>query len=78
MFNALKYTESLEKAGFTRKQAEKSISILIEIMEQNLATKNDISKLEHRLRELELRMTVKLGSMLVVSIGIMTAIQKIF
>lgn len=70
MFNALKYTQELEGVGFTREQAEKSVKILMEIMQENLATKQDI-------KELELRMTINLGSLIVLTVGVMTAIAKL-
>lgn len=49
MFNALKYTQELEKAGFTREQAEVSMKLLIDIMNENFATKSDLKELELRL-----------------------------
>ena len=42
MFNAIKYTQELEKAGFTRKQAEVSANLLIDTMTDSLATKMDL------------------------------------
>lgn len=106
MFNALKYTEILETVGFTREQAEQSIKVLIEVMEQNLASSQDlkdlkqeligeISKLDQKvtteaskldqkitnisyeMKNLEARMTIKLGSLMVLAIGIVTALNKI-
>lgn len=57
MFNALKYTEELEKAGFTRQQAEISVKVLIEVMNDNFATKSDLKDanlvLRADLREME-------------------------
>ncbi len=38
MFNTLKYAKILEGVGFTKDQAETSITILVEIMEDKLAT----------------------------------------
>jgi hypothetical protein len=49
MFNTLKYAKLLEEAGFSREQAETSIKIPIEIMEEKLATKQDISELKSEL-----------------------------
>ena len=34
MFNALRYTRKLEELGLTKNQAEASMDILIEIMEE--------------------------------------------
>ena len=56
-FNALKYVEELEQAGFTDEQAKAQIRILQEVVESDLATKQDIRELERDIRELELRIT---------------------
>ncbi len=45
MFNTLRYAKILEESGFSRDQAETSIKILVEIMEDKLATKQDLSEL---------------------------------
>ena len=50
MFNALKYTNIMERAGFTKEQAETSLRILIEIMDQNFASKTDIQLSETNIR----------------------------
>lgn len=42
MFNTLKYANMLEEVGFSREQAETSVQILVEIMEDKLATKQDM------------------------------------
>lgn len=88
MFNSLRYTKKLEEVGFTRIQAEISIEILMEIMQENLVTKHDLLDLKnemnlkfidviHKLEKLESKMTIKLGAMLVTAIALMTAIQKL-
>lgn len=88
MFNTLKYAKMLEEVGFSRDQAETSIGILVEIMEDKLATKEDLRKLEERIEHsfqevkssvqlLESKMTVRMGTMLAASIAILTAIQKL-
>jgi hypothetical protein len=46
MFNALRYIEELEKAGFTHNQAEVSARVLIDVMNENFATKPDIKELD--------------------------------
>ena len=45
MFNTLKYAKILEEVGFSREQAETSIKILVEIMEDKLASKQDFQDL---------------------------------
>ena len=69
MFNTLKYAKILEEVGFSRDQAETSIKILVEIME-------DILELRHEMLQLESRMTIKMGGMMAASIAIITAVTK--
>ena len=69
-FNTLKYAKILEGVGFSRKQAEATTEILVEIMEDKLASKED-------LRNLEFRLTIRLGTMIGAAIAILTAIQKL-
>jgi chaperonin cofactor prefoldin len=117
MFNALKYTEELEKAGFSREQAETSVKLLIEVMNENFATKSDLTEAAHKIetrikdlesttkeldgrmgsqfkevtsaiqslehkhdssaRELEYKLTIKLGAFLTLAVGTTAAIVKI-
>lgn len=44
MINTLKYAKLLEDVGFSRDQAETSIQILAETMEDKLATKQDLQE----------------------------------
>jgi hypothetical protein len=78
----------LEEVGFSRPQAETSIQIMVDSMDEKFATKQDLEDLdlrverrfdqiEHRLLELESRLTIKMGTMLAASIAILTAIQKL-
>lgn len=59
MFNTLRYAKILEEAGFSREQAETSIKILVEIMEDKLATKQDIQGLARIVDLHELRVDVQ-------------------
>ena len=65
MFNALKYTEELEKAGFTHEQAEVSMKLLIDIMNENFATKSDIEKFATKadLKDVEYKLEFKIQSL---------------
>jgi hypothetical protein len=70
-FDTLKLARSLrEKAKFPSEQAEGVADALAEAFQSEIATKSDLRELEHRL-------TVKIGSMLVVAIGILTALLKL-
>ncbi len=70
-FDTLKLARSLrDKAKFDPEQAEGVADALAEAFQEEVATKTD-------LRELELRLTIKIGSMLVIAIGILTALLKL-
>ncbi len=69
-FNAIEYVGKLREAGVPDEQAEAQVSILHDIVESNLATKRDLKKLE-------LRMTIKLGGLMVVCIGIVVALSNL-
>jgi hypothetical protein len=81
MFDSLKYAKQLEAAGITREQAEAHIHIIGEIVEGELATKQDIRELEHKLIELEYRLIIKLsaivGTMITVAIALTAGITKL-
>ena len=69
-FNAFKYVGELREAGVPEKQAETHLRILHEIVESNLATKRD-------LKELEQRIIIKLGALMVATIGIIVALSNL-
>jgi len=49
MNNTLKYVKFLESTGVSREQAEAHVQLIVEIMEDNLATKQDLKNLETKL-----------------------------
>ena len=57
-FDTLAYAKKLKSVGFTEEQAEVQAEALSDLINDQLATKQD-------LKELELRMTVKVGAMLI-------------
>jgi hypothetical protein len=70
VFDTLEYAKKLKAAGFTEKQAEIQAEALAEMFENQIATKRD-------LRELEYRLLIRLGGMITLAIGIVTAIVKL-
>lgn len=80
-FDTLKFAERLEKAGMTREQAslmaEAQKEVFAEALETQLATKPDVARLENRIEQLELRLTIKLGTMMVVAVGVVAALVKV-
>lgn len=77
MFDTLKYSRALEATGVPREQAEVHVRIISEIVEGDLATKQDIKNLEHKLVELEYRLIVKLGALMATLIATAVAIQSL-
>jgi len=81
IFDTLAYAKKLKSAGFTEDQAEIQAQALAEIIEERLATKQDLKELELRLKqdlkELELRLTLRLGGMLVAGIAIVATLVKL-
>ena len=50
MFNALKYVKILEECGFTTEQATATIKILVEVMNDEFATNNNLKMAELAIR----------------------------
>jgi hypothetical protein len=87
-FDTLKYANRLKAAGAEPKVAEAEAEALAEVFELNLneiATREDLKHMEERLNErlearllqLEQRMIIKLGGLMVVAIGAVTTLVKI-
>ncbi len=80
MFNVFKYTKQLEEAGFSREQAEIQLQVISEIVEGELATKQDLKILETSLlsanQVLEYRIIIKLGALLIVGFTTMATLMK--
>ena len=56
--------------GFTEEQAEVQTHAIAQVVEEHLAIKQD-------LKELELRLTIRLGSMMVIAIGVIATMVKL-
>jgi len=84
-FDTLEFAKKLKAANFTADQAEALAAALAGMVEERLATKQDLKELEARLearmREMELRLrhdlTLRLGAMLVAGIALVAALVKL-
>ena len=91
-FDTLKYSKRLKDAGVPDKQAEAEVEALAEALEVNLKdlpTKDDLTRetgllrrdlkeLETSLkRDIERRMTIKLGGLMVVAVGAVATLVKL-
>ena len=75
------YVKKLKGAGFTEEQADVLASTQAELIEERLATKQDLKNLEAELKrdikELEMRLTIRLGAIVTVGIAVVAALFKI-
>jgi len=70
-FDTLKFTETLEKAGVRREQATAIATAVRDAHETaDLTTKSD-------LRELELRIVIKLGGLIILGVGALATLIKL-
>ena len=84
-FDTHAFVKELIQAGMPEAQAEVLARSQATLIDEKLATKQDLRDLEERLRrdmkELELRLkhdlTLRLGSMMVVAVGVVAALVKL-
>ncbi len=80
-FDTHTFVKKLKSVGFTEEQAEVFAAEQARLIEDKLATKNDLVELENNLRrdmkELEYRMTIKLGTLMVLAIGVVATLVKL-
>ena len=69
-FDTHAFVKDLTRAGMTEEQAEVLVRSQATLIDEKLATKQD-------LKELELRLTLRLGSMMVVAIGVVAVLVKL-
>lgn len=85
MSNPMKYIRDLEAAGFQRNQAEAQVQMVLDAVQGDAVTKNEFAlfrehidrrfaEVDHRFKELELRLVIKLGLMGFSMITVSTAI----
>ena len=73
-FDTLGYVRRLQEAGVDRKVAEAHADLAKDMILADLVTTRELDK---RLTELELRLTIKVGGMLVVAVGVLVAAQSL-
>jgi hypothetical protein len=87
-FDTLKFTQRLEQVGVGREQAIAHAELARDMIIGDSATKADLqgvkadlqsvkTELQGALRELELRMTIKLGAIAAAAVAIVGALQKV-
>ena len=76
-FDSLAYVKKLKAVGVPEEQAEVQAEAFAEIIEERLATKRDILSLKRDMKELELRLTLRLGAMMTAGIIIVATLVKL-
>jgi hypothetical protein len=77
-FDTYKFVRRLKEAGLPEAQAEAIADAFKDAQgEAEFATKQDIAELRRDLKEMEMRLTIKLSAMLVVAIGVVTTLVKL-
>lgn len=85
IFDTLKFVETLKKSGIPENQAKAILkafiyartSAVLKTESDMLATKSDIRKIPHILREFEHRFVIKIGAMMTVFAGLVVTLGKI-
>lgn len=65
------------EAGFDELQAEAVVTTVGNAFDDTVATKADIAELHAQIRELEQRMTIKMGGFAAAIVGLLTAFGKL-
>ena len=76
MLNTLKYAKILEESGLTRSQAEAHMQIITAVVEEDMATKNDIKELRLEMQAFKNEIIVKLGVLITVVLPITLALLQ--
>ena len=74
VFDTHAFVKELTEAGMPEPQAEVLARSQANLIDEKLATKEDLKKLELRLKH---DLTMRLGSMMVVAVGVMAALVKL-
>ena len=79
-FDTLTYSKKLQELGFPREQAEGFAQLQRELIDERLITRADLyavkNELQQQMKELEYRLTIRLGGMMAASIAIVAALVK--
>ena len=81
-FDTHEFVTSLKRAGFVEEQAEAVVNTVKKAQtEADLATRADLdsvaNNLRYEMRELEHRLTMRFGGMLVVAVGVLAVLIKV-
>jgi hypothetical protein len=79
-FDTLAFAKRLREAGYDDKQAEgmaeANAEVFQRMLDSTLATKDDIRELKAEIDTLGMRLTIRLGAMMAVFMGMAVALMK--
>lgn len=79
-FDTYAFVKKLKDAGMPEEQARILAETHAELIEERLATKRDLKELEGNLqrdmKEMELRLTIRLGGLMIAGFSVLAAIIK--
>lgn len=79
--DTLRFTQRLEQVGVSREQATAHAELARDMILADVPTRQDLGELKREidssLRELELRMTVKIGAIVAAAVAVVAAVQKL-
>ena len=80
-FDTHQAVKALTEAGFSETQAETMVSTMRGVIGSDLVTKTDLqtvkSELQAEIKDLELRLTLRLGGMMIAVGGLVVALVKL-
>ncbi len=76
-FDTLAYAKKLQKVGVPAEQAEVQAETLADVLESNMATKRDIADFSRDLKEMDVRITIRLSGLMMVGIGALAVLIKV-
>ncbi|MEO5330347.1 MAG: CCDC90 family protein [Magnetococcus sp. THC-1_WYH] len=76
-FDTLAYAKRLKAVGVPESQAEVHAEAMVELVEDRLATKLDIENVRRDMKEMEMRLVIRLGGMQAATVAIVAALVKL-
>ena len=77
-FDTLKFANRLKAAGMEPRLAEEQAGAMAEVLEHHAKASVTKEILRHELIELEQRMIIKLGTLMVITVGSVATLFKLF
>jgi len=74
-YDTLGFSKALQRAGVPVQQADAQAEAIRDHVMPELATKADIAELKHMIERQTLQITVRLGGLIVIGVGVLAALK---